>query len=60
MSTLEVTAERAATVGAHRLSELTGITPRRISAFINSPTKVTATNLERIKRALDALEGADA
>ena len=56
MTYLETTAERAAAVGAERLSELTGITARRISTFINSPTKVTAGNAEKIKRALDRLD----
>ena len=56
MGHLEQIADRASVVGAERLSELTGITPRRISTFINSPTKITAGNLEKIKRALDAVD----
>jgi plasmid maintenance system antidote protein VapI len=56
MTYLEITAERAAAVGAERLAELTGIKQRRISMFINSPTKVTAGNAEKIKRALDKLD----
>lgn len=56
MTYLEIIAERAAAVGAAKLAELTGIKQRRISNFINSPTKITAGDVDKIKRALDVID----
>lgn len=56
MTYLERIAERAAEVGAEKLAELTGIKQRRVSMFINSPTKITAGNAEKIKLALDSYD----
>lgn len=52
---MERAAERAAGADLEALASASGVTPRRIIAFINNPTHVTAGNLEKIIKALDAL-----